>query len=271
MFQPSLVGETTWSNSNVFSIPTTKVTLNQKLLQDTRQNTRQNTRQATKPIQDFIQNTRQDARQNVRQAQVPALDVLQTTKVNQLFDTKFDTKLESTGKIEPLSKLTGKSTGFGNKIFEEVIPRKPKLPRLGFPSLRLPPAFGTRQGYLPQAKTKGGKWITLSKQPMTRSSALSRASRASDATLSAQFRIRKTSGNPTSGGDNYFEITKKKYRPYKIKKGKAVKLHDQFIEKRGSRIDTGGEKKGLKLAKFVKQQGWLVDKKKKKSKSPWLI
>jgi len=50
---------------------------------------------------------------------------------------------------------------------------------------------------------------------MTRSSALSRASRASDATLSAQFRIRKTSGNPTSGGDNYFEITKKNTGPIK--------------------------------------------------------
>ena len=49
---------------------------------------------------------------------------------------------------------------------------------------------------------------------------------------------------------------------------------NHFIEKRGSRIDTRGEKKGLKLAKYVKSQGWLSSTKKKgvkKKKSQWLI
>jgi len=130
-----------------------------------------------------------------------------------------------------------------------------------------------KQGYIPQAKTKGGKWMSLSKKPMTRTSALSRAARASDNTTSAQFRIKKAKGKISPKKDNYFGRTSNKYRPYRIKKGKPIKLHDQFIEKRGKRIDTLGEKKGLKLAKYVKQQRWLIGtiKKKPKKKNPWLI
>ena len=144
---------------------------------------------------------------------------------------------------------------------------------LGWPSSKKVLSKKKQQGYLPQAKTKGGKWVTLSKKPMSRSSALSRASRASDNTTSAQFRIKKSKGKISPVKDNYFGRTSHKYRPYKIKKGKPIKLHDQFIEKRSKRIDTRGEKKGLKLAKYVKQQGWLAvtKKKKTKKKSPWLF
>ena len=111
---------------------------------------------------------------------------------------------------------------------------------------------------------------------MTRSAALSRASRATDQTLSAQFRIKKSKGKVSAGFDNYFGVAKRKYRPYKIKKGKRFELHNQFIEKRGSRIDTRGEVKGLKLAKYAKQKGWLAPNKttmksRSKEKSQWLI
>jgi hypothetical protein len=120
-----------------------------------------------------------------------------------------------------------------------------------------------RQGWIPQAKTRGGKWITLSNQPMSRNAALSRAARASDNTTSAQFRIKKSKGKVSQVKDNYFGRTKHKYRPYKIRKGILIKLHNQFIEKRGKRIDTPGEKRGLKLAKYIK-------KRRTKKKSQWL-
>jgi len=146
---------------------------------------------------------------------------------------------------------------------------------LGFPSLKSPGVKPKKQtGYIPQAKTKGGKWITLSKQPMTRSAALSRGARAADQTLSAQFRVKKAKGKVSPVNDSYFGVTKNKYRPYRIKKGQKIELVNQFIEKRGSRIDTPGEKKGLKLAKYAKQQGWLAPikkGKKTKKKSPWLF
>ena len=105
---------------------------------------------------------------------------------------------------------------------------------------------------------------------MSRTAALGRASRATDNTLSAQFRIKKAKGKVSGDGDGYFGATQNKYRPYKIRSGTPIQLHNQFIEKRGSRLDSVGEKKGIKLAKYANQMGWLgstVKKKKSKSKS----
>lgn len=156
----------------------------------------------------------------------------------------------------------------------------PKLPIVPFGfSLGKPVASQTKpqKGYIPQAKTRGGKWMTLSKQPMTRTAALSRASRAADQTLSAQFRAKKTKKKLPRGEpkmDNYFNVTQQKYRPYKIRKGKKIELVNHFIEKRAKRLDTPGEKKGIKLAKYVKQKKWLVGvtpQKKTKKKNPWLV
>ena len=101
---------------------------------------------------------------------------------------------------------------------------------------------------------------------MSRSAALGRASRASDNTLSAQFRIKKSKGKVSANMDNYFEVTQNKYRPYKIKKGKKVQLHNQFIEKRKNRLDQIGEVRGLSLAKYAKQKGWLHKSKKTRKK-----
>ena len=151
-----------------------------------------------------------------------------------------------------------------------------KIPIPGWGGRKPPIAAVTKkeQGYIPVAKSQGGKWIKLSSKPMSRSAALSRASKATDQTLSAQFKIVKAKGEIVSGNDNYFNQTQNKYRPYKIRKGQKVGLVNQFVEKRGSRIDSSGEKRGLKLAQYVKSQGWLSSTKKKgvkKKKSQWLI
>lgn len=131
-----------------------------------------------------------------------------------------------------------------------------------------------KQAFIPQAKSKG-KWKSLSKKPMTRQAALGRMSRTMDNTLSAQGRIKPVKGTPSKLRDNYFSKSKNKLRPYKIRKGVAIGMHNQFIEKSGSRIDTLGEKRGLRVSQFAKQNQWLVGTKKKKkdtkTKSPWLI
>ena len=143
-----------------------------------------------------------------------------------------------------------------------IIISPPKYPFLTR-SKKPPIAKKKTQGYIPQAKSKGGKWVTLSKKPMTRTSALGRASRATDQTLSAQFRVKKAKGKVVKRGDGYFGTTKRKYRPYKIIKGKPVGLHNQFIEKKKYRLDQIGEVRGLSLAKFAKQRGWMGVVKKK--------
>jgi len=133
----------------------------------------------------------------------------------------------------------------------------PTIP-FGFGKTFIPAKKKKQQGYIPQAKTKTGKWKPLSKKPMHRSAALSRGARAVDNTVSAQFRIKKVKGNPLGPRGNYFSMNQNKFRPYKVKKGKKVKLHNHFIEKRKNRIDTPGEKMGLKLSKYTKKQRWLV-------------
>ncbi len=124
-----------------------------------------------------------------------------------------------------------------------------------------------KQGYIPQAKSKG-KWKNLSKQPMSRDAALGRMSRTMDNTLSAQGRIKKAKGKISTKTDTYFGSVKHKLRPYKIRKGVPIKMHNQFIEKAtgGFRLDTIGERKGIRVAKFAKQMNWLNKKSIKKKK-----
>jgi hypothetical protein len=103
---------------------------------------------------------------------------------------------------------------------------------------------------------------------MSRTSALGRASRAVDNSTSAQFRVRKAKGKVIQTMDNYFEVNKNKFRPYKIRKGKKKGLTNQFIEVRKHRIDTRGEKMGLKLAQLSKSMKWRIPTKvKNKTKS----
>jgi len=206
---------------------------------------------STKSGQDFISATAQKSGQKLSRATAQSSSITSAFPSSSLFAP------------------TPGVTGFGFNI---------PIPRWGGKQAPIAAIEKKKQGYIPEARTKGGKWIKLSGKPMSRTAALSRASRAADQTLSAQFRIKKAKGKITGNGDNYFGITKNKYRPYKIRKGKKVELVNHFVEKRGKRLDTRGEKKGIKLAKYAKQQGWLTPTKPKKNKkgvkkkkSPWLI
>jgi len=141
--------------------------------------------------------------------------------------------------------------------------KKTGIMGLLLPSLGLPPTTKKKQGYIPQAKSRG-RWVSLSRQPMSRQSALGRMSRTVDHTTSAQGRILPSSGKISPITDDYFDKIKSKLRPYKIKKGKRVGLHNRFIEVRSARSDTRGEIQGLSVAKFIKQRQY---KQKKKTKS----
>ena len=208
---------------------------------------------------------------------------------NQLYSQQQSSR-QSSSFAASTSLLSDKSSSDKIKLYTPsgiaTIKPKEKPPIVIFPL----PSFGKKvqiykdeSGYIPQAKS-GNKWITLSRKPMTRTDALSRAARAVDNTTSSQFRIKKAKGETMSGFDNYFGATQQKYRQFKIKKGKKFQLKDKFIEKTGSRIDTAGEKAGLKLAQYAKQQGWLqpttkrnkkkrVNNKKKQvnRRSDWLV
>ena len=124
-------------------------------------------------------------------------------------------------------------------------------------------------GYNAWGKQSGtGKWIKLNKKPMTRRGAESRGAEAVDKSLSRRFKLepvtitktvkgKKKSSirkykNPSKQldrGNRYWNQAQVKFRPYKIKKGKAIPLREEYIEKSKFALDTKGETQKIQLAK----------------------
>ncbi len=117
------------------------------------------------------------------------------------------------------------------------------------------------QGYNVYGKHKK-KFIKLNVKPLSKSQALDRGAFAIDHSTANTFKIEgvgkiKKLGKLTKGELGHFSKTQKKYRSYRIQKGKRIVLKDKHIEKRGKpRIDTRGEKRGLTLARLAKQRGF---------------
>jgi hypothetical protein len=121
------------------------------------------------------------------------------------------------------------------------------------PTLSLSPK---KEYYIPEAK-RNDKWVKLSEKGMSEKSALSRGARAVDNTVAVSFRIKKVKEGDDKIIDNYYSGNINKFRDYKIRNKQQIPLKNEFIELKGKeRIDTSGEKKGLTLAKYIKQQGW---------------
>lgn len=112
--------------------------------------------------------------------------------------------------------------------------------------------------FIPYAK-QGNKYIRLSKLPLKRNDALSRASYVADNTVSATIKLKpigraKRVGSLKAFEKGYFNKKHQKFRGFKIKKGNRYMLTNKAIEKRKFRIDTRGEKKDLSVAKFLKRK-----------------
>jgi hypothetical protein len=135
--------------------------------------------------------------------------------------------------------------------------RRPRVPPGAFPLIPTPLLIGVepkkkvvkkipskKLGYHSFAKQKG-RFIKLSKRPLTKSKALDLSAFFVDKSLSATGRIRRAK-KPAKKPlikipDKYFKKTAKKYRLFKIKKGKKVPLVNEFIELRKFRLDTKRE------------------------------
>lgn len=133
------------------------------------------------------------------------------------------------------------------------------------------PGFRTEKsaGYNVMVKERG-KFKKINTKPYTRAGAMDLGARTVDNTVNATWKIAPVKKTVTkkgkekkvnklfkpgklATGDNYFNRTKVKYRPYQVKKGKKVALQNKWIEKQGKRADTSGEQKGLTIAKFKAQ------------------
>ena len=105
----------------------------------------------------------------------------------------------------------------------------------------------------------GKKFLKLNVKPLTRDDALSKGTYAIDRTTSKQYKIvpagkSKKPGKLREGEANYFKRLGFKLREYKVRKGRKFAIQPRYIERTKYGIDTRGEKKGLKIAKFIKQQ-----------------
>ncbi|KKN69583.1 hypothetical protein LCGC14_0438860 [marine sediment metagenome] len=112
-----------------------------------------------------------------------------------------------------------------------------------------------KQGYNSFAKAKG-KFKKLNKVPLTKTQARNLSAFIVDNSTSARGLIKRVAGKKalkprTRIPVGYFSRTRKKYRTFKIVKGRRIPLKNEIIELRGKRIDTRGEKKGLSVARSL--------------------
>ena len=226
-----------------------KQLVKQKVTQKTKQKQKQLTRQK--------QSAKQKQKQLTKQRQKLLQKQKQLTKQRQKLITKFI-------KVPPprLKVIIPKA-----KVPVGLIKRRKKRRK----RIKVKPVI--KQGYNVFGKHKR-KFIRLNKVPLSKSQALDRGAFAIDKSTGATYKIVpvgkvKRLGKLTKGEAGHFSRTKKKYRSFRIKKGKKITLKNKYIEKRGKpRIDTRGEVKGLSLAKFAKQKGFIgkrPSKRKRKS------
>jgi hypothetical protein len=118
--------------------------------------------------------------------------------------------------------------------------------------------FKKTQLYIPYAK-QGKRYVRLSKLPLKKNDALSRASYVADNTVSSTIKLKpvgrsKRIGKLKSYEKNYFTNKNKKFRGFTVRKGKKYAIINKAIERKKFRIDTKGEKKGLSVARFLKRK-----------------
>lgn len=103
----------------------------------------------------------------------------------------------------------------------------------------------------------GKKFYKISKGPLARSDALSKGAYAVDNTTARTFKIvragkRRSVNTIPTNERGYFNKIGKKLRGFKIRRGQRFKVVPKYIEKRKYGIDTKGEKRGLSIARYVK-------------------
>ncbi len=116
------------------------------------------------------------------------------------------------------------------------------------------------QAYIDATKKQKAHWANLNRTPVSKNEAEDLALYGADYSISARVRVKKVQGKPQplskelSIPSNYAQFSRHKFRTYEIKKGKIRPLKNEFIEFSRYRIDTEGEKRKLKIERFLAQE-----------------
>ncbi len=112
-----------------------------------------------------------------------------------------------------------------------------------------------KQGYSVLYKVKG-KFKKINRKPITKQQALDLGFDVTDHSLANTLRIRKAKGKVVAPRfrikKGYATANKAKFRDFRIRKGKKIKLVNTFIEKRGrARLDKISERRKLTAAGYL--------------------
>ena len=124
-------------------------------------------------------------------------------------------------------------------------------------------------GYIVYAKpVKGKKFVKVNNIPLTKNKALDLRNYITDTSLSRTAMIKKVKQSPKETRMKvpigYASRTSSKFRDYQIKNKKKLFLKNRrVIEKNKHILDTVGEKKGISLARRIKQLGLKKQPKRK--------
>jgi len=213
-------------------------------------------KQRTKGIQSLRQRIKQKETQKTRQR-------LQQILKQQTAQTQ---KLKQTQKLikKQIKKV---KTAKGLRVRVPRIPRIPKglvvpkiIPRVkkGIITKKKPVKKKAFIVFARPLKKKGQKkrpkLVRISKKPLSRPNAKRLGSTIVDTTLSRTFKLKPIKKKPSRPVLRTSRYKPKKFRTFRIVKGKRKPLKDTFIERKGKAlIDTRGEKRGLTLRKGLKQ------------------
>ena len=163
-------------------------------------------------------------------------------------------------------------------------PTKPIKPILDFEFEEEITRKQTKVGYDVFVKAKK-KFKKINTRPHTKRSALSLGAEVVDNTTSAQFKVvprtitKKMKGKKERvksaklfkskdlvDNPGYYQPNKNKFRETAIRKKREIITPNKFIEKKGKRIDTRGEKRGLSIGRYLSYRTAKPKRKKKNVK-----
>ena len=136
-------------------------------------------------------------------------------------------------------------------------PKPPTKPFFGPPKKikKLVKPLKKQPGYFAFYKRRG-KFIKINKRPLTKFQARDLGADVVDHSLANTFKFVKTKRKVKTANllvrKNYFIATRNKYRGFKIRKGKRIKLKNKFIEVRGRpRLDTIQEVNRIQADRYI--------------------
>lgn len=193
-------------------------------------------------------------RQRQQFARATAFSFNVSQKQKQLFSFGSAQKLgfkEAQKQITPTITKFKESSPFGGRGFNFIIPKTlPKRFKSIEEETTISRPTGTYNAYV--RKDNNSKWVKATKKPQPYNRAFNQGLFVADNTTAASVKVKRASKKDLGFDDPFIASDKfgRRQRKTKVPGEEVI-----FVEKNKFRIDTLGEKQGLKASKFLKRSG----------------